>query len=67
LKIAERKKSKKSEGRTFSHLLNIRETEKRKSEEIINLIKIIETGWKYFNKMEVHTNDMPQKSIAASG
>jgi hypothetical protein len=47
--------------------LKIRETEKRKIEEINNLMKIMETGWKYFNKMEVHTNDMPQKSIAASG
>jgi hypothetical protein len=41
--------------------------EKRNSEEIINLINIMETGWKYFNRMDVHTNDMPQKSIAASG
>jgi hypothetical protein len=48
-------------------LFKTRETPNRNKVEITSRIKMIDTGWKDFNRMDDQTNDMPQKSMAASG
>ena len=45
----------------------MKDIEKRKQEEMMRRMKIMETGLKYFRRIDVHMNDMPQKSMAASG
>ena len=45
----------------------MKDIEREEAGEMMRRMKIMVTGLKYFRRIDVHTNDMPQKSMAASG